>query len=100
MRPLLGRYGRWRFARPTRSPIAWSQTNEPFKISESIGSIEPSHTNLHRQRSDPDDGVFIHSAIAVGVGWLVSGDDDLLVLSRVQGVEMLTSTQALGRVGG
>lgn len=50
-----------------------------------------------RHSRDPDDDAFIHAAIAAGADWLVSGDDDLLVLSRVQGVEMLSPAQALGR---
>ena len=32
---------------------------------------------------DPDDAKFITCAVAAGVRWLVSGDDDLLSLQRV-----------------
>ncbi len=39
---------------------------------------------------DPDDAKFVNCAIAAGVRWLVSGDDDLLALRRVNSVEIVT----------
>lgn len=41
---------------------------------------------------DPDDAKFITCATAAGVRWLVSGDDDLLSLHRVQSVEIVSIT--------
>lgn len=39
---------------------------------------------------DPDDAHFIACAMAAGVRWLVSGDDDLLSLHRMKSVEILS----------
>jgi uncharacterized protein len=44
---------------------------------------------------DPDDTKFITCATAAGVRWLVSGDDDLLSLQRVQSVEIVSVTTFL-----
>lgn len=44
---------------------------------------------------DPDDAKFIACATAAGVRWLVSGDDDLLSLHRVQSVEIVSVTAFL-----
>ncbi len=47
---------------------------------------------------DPDDAKFISCALTSGVRWLVSGDDDLLSLSRVKSVEIVTVTTFLQRL--
>lgn len=39
---------------------------------------------------DPDDSKFVDCALAANVRWLVSGDDDLLSLKRVQSVEIVS----------
>lgn len=44
---------------------------------------------------DPDDTKFITCAMTAGVRWLVSGDDDLLSLQRVQLVEIVSVTAFL-----
>ena len=44
---------------------------------------------------DPDDTKFITCAMTAGVRWLVSGDDDLLSLQRVQSVEIVSVTAFL-----
>lgn len=44
---------------------------------------------------DPDDAKFITCAAAAGVRWLVSGDDDLLSLHRIQSVEVVSITAFL-----
>jgi uncharacterized protein len=44
---------------------------------------------------DPDDAKFITCAAAAGVRWLVSGDDDLLSLHRIQSVEVVSVTAFL-----
>lgn len=38
---------------------------------------------------DPDDAKFINCALAAGVRWLVSGDNDLLSLHRIKSVEIV-----------
>ena len=54
-----------------------------------IETVTAPPTNIPNIR-DPDDATFITCAVAAGVRWLVSGDDDLLSLQRVQSVEMLS----------
>ncbi len=44
---------------------------------------------------DPDDAKFITCAVAAGVRWLVSGDDDLLSLHHVESVDILSVTAFL-----
>ena len=44
---------------------------------------------------DPDDTKFLTCALAAGVHWLVSGDDDLLSLKRFQSVEVVSVTAFL-----
>ena len=47
---------------------------------------------------DPDDAKFIICATTAGVRWLISGDDDLLSLHRVQSVEIVSVTAFLQRL--
>ena len=54
-----------------------------------IETVTAPPTNIPNIR-DPDDAKFITCAVAADVRWLVSGDDDLLSLQRVQSVEMLS----------
>lgn len=51
-------------------------------------------TNIPDLR-DPDDAKFITCAVAAGVRWLVSGDDDLLSLHYVESVDILSVTAFL-----
>ena len=44
---------------------------------------------------DPDDSKFVACALAANVRWLVSGDNDLLSLKRVQSVEIVSVTAFL-----
>jgi putative PIN family toxin of toxin-antitoxin system len=44
---------------------------------------------------DADDDKFIHAALAAGAAWLVSGDQDLLAAPAVNGLRILTATDAL-----
>lgn len=44
---------------------------------------------------DPDDDKFIHTARAGDPRWLVSGDRDLLDLSTVEGIRILSPNRAL-----
>ncbi|TKB74589.1 MAG: putative toxin-antitoxin system toxin component, PIN family [Nitrospira sp.] len=44
---------------------------------------------------DPDDLKFLACAISAGVHWLVSGDDDLLSIGKVESVEIVSVTNFL-----
>ncbi len=59
-----------------------------------IESVKVIPTTVANVR-DPDDAQFIACAAAAGVRWLVSGDDDLLSLHRIQSVEVVSITEFL-----
>lgn len=59
-----------------------------------IESVTAVPTNIPDLR-DPDDAKFITCAVAAGVRWLVSGDDDLLSLHHVESVDILSVTAFL-----
>lgn len=44
---------------------------------------------------DPDDDAVLALALAAQVDFIVSGDDDLLVLARFQGISIVTPVQAV-----
>jgi uncharacterized protein len=44
---------------------------------------------------DPDDDKFIHTALAASAAWLVTGDQDLLVIETALPVRILTAGEAL-----
>ena len=44
---------------------------------------------------DANDDMFIHAALTATVPWLITGDNDLLVLSAVSGVRILTPAEAV-----
>jgi uncharacterized protein len=48
---------------------------------------------------DPDDDKFIHTALAASAAWLVTGDQDLLVIETPLPVRILTAGEALLDVG-
>ena len=48
---------------------------------------------------DPDDDKFIHTALAASAAWLVTGDQDLLVVEMPLPVRILTAGEALVEVG-
>ena len=58
-------------------------------ISESIAA--------QRYCRDADDDKFIHTALAASAHWLVSGDQDLLVIPADLGVRILAPAEALQR---
>lgn len=47
---------------------------------------------------DPDDDMFIHTAIAGSARWLVSGDRDLLELPDPEGMTILSPAEMLDRL--
>jgi putative PIN family toxin of toxin-antitoxin system len=47
---------------------------------------------------DPDDDKFIHLALAGKAAWLITGDQDLLAVARIESLEIMTPAQALKRV--
>lgn len=54
---------------------------------------------LPRQVSrDPDDDAVLALAIAAGADWIVSGDQDLLVLRQFEGIPILSAGDALARL--
>lgn len=59
-----------------------------------IETVTAVPTNIPDLR-DPDDAKFITCAVAAGVRWLVSGDDDLLNLHHVESVDILSVTACL-----
>ena len=59
-----------------------------------IETVTAVPTNIPDLR-DPDDAKFITCAVAAGVRWLVSGDDDLLSLHYVESVDILSVTAFL-----
>lgn len=56
--------------------------------------IPPELADLHWSR-DADDDVFIRTALAANAPWLVTGDDDLLSVSGIEGLNIVTPAQAL-----
>lgn len=48
---------------------------------------------------DPDDDAVLALALASTADWIVSGDDDLLVLQTFEGIAIITPIQALLRIG-
>jgi uncharacterized protein len=48
---------------------------------------------------DPDDDKFIHTVLAASAAWLVTGDQDLLVIETPLSVRILTAGEALLEVG-
>jgi uncharacterized protein len=48
---------------------------------------------------DPDDDKFIHTALAASAAWLVTGDQDLLVIETPLPVRILTAGEALVEAG-
>ncbi|UCU95852.1 putative toxin-antitoxin system toxin component, PIN family [Hydrogenophaga taeniospiralis] len=48
-----------------------------------------------RWSRDADDDVFIRTALAANASWLVTGDDDLLSVSAIEGLNIVTPAQTL-----
>lgn len=51
-----------------------------------------------RYSRDANDDAFVHAALEGGARWLVSGDEDLLVLKWIQQVEMIRPKETLIRI--
>jgi len=47
---------------------------------------------------DPDDDKFIHLALAGKAAWLITGDQDLLAVTGVENLEIMTPAQALEKI--
>jgi len=56
---------------------------------------EPSTTTFSR---DPDDDKFIHLALSGKAAWLITGDQDLLVVTAVENLEIMTPARFLERI--
>ena len=48
---------------------------------------------------DPDDDEVLALALAAQVDWIVSGDDDLLVLQAFEGIPIITPARAVQLIG-
>lgn len=48
---------------------------------------------------DADDDKFIHAAIAASAAWLVTGDQDLLLVPAISGLRIVSPTDALNQPG-
>ena len=59
----------------------------------------PTHLLSQRWSRDPDDDVFIRTALAANASWLLTGDDDLLMLPAIDGLQVMSPAQALGALG-
>lgn len=55
----------------------------------------PEQIASQRYSRDADDDKFIHTALAASASWLVTGDQDLLVIQTELPVRILTPAQAL-----
>lgn len=55
----------------------------------------PPELSEQRWSRDPDDDVFIRTALAAKAHWLVTGDDDLLSVPAIEALNVLTPAQAL-----
>ena len=75
----------------TNTEIRWLLEEELIPFIETVTAVP---TNIPDLR-DPDDAKFITCAVAAGVRWLVSGDDDLLSLHHVESVDILSVTAFL-----
>ncbi|MEI2417573.1 putative toxin-antitoxin system toxin component, PIN family [Orrella sp. JC864] len=60
--------------------------------------MTPAPSPMRAFSRDPDDDKFIHLALAGQAAWLVTGDQDLLVLGSIEGVEILTPGQAMEKI--
>ncbi len=55
----------------------------------------PPELAVQRWSRDTDDDVFIRAALAAQAPWLVTGDDDLLSVPAVTGLQILSPAQAM-----
>jgi putative PIN family toxin of toxin-antitoxin system len=66
---------------------------------ENVKRVEPSPLGKQRSR-DPKDDPYLACALAAGAKIIVSRDDDLLVLEKPFGIEIITPRQLLARLAG
>ncbi len=55
----------------------------------------PTELQTRTWSRDPDDDAFIRTALAAQAPWLVTGDNDLLCLPNIDGLQILTPAQYL-----
>lgn len=84
-KPKFDRYisleARWAVLRDARAAALWVEI--------------PPELAVLRWGRDADDDVFIRTALAAQAPWLVTGDDDLLSVPAVTGLQILSPAQAL-----
>jgi putative PIN family toxin of toxin-antitoxin system len=57
----------------------------------------PPDLAAQRHSRDPDDDVLIHTALAAGAAWLITGDLDLLTIAPINGLQVCTPADAMAR---
>ncbi len=70
-----------------------------FSIARSVLEEIPALALSMPVSRDPDDDHVLACAVSAHADLIVSGDKDLLVLDQYQGIPIVTSAQALVRVG-
>ncbi len=55
----------------------------------------PAELETQHWSRDPSDDAFVRTALAAQAPWLITGDDDLLSLTPIQGLTILTPASAL-----
>jgi putative PIN family toxin of toxin-antitoxin system len=55
----------------------------------------PNAIQVQHWSRDVDDDKFIHAALAAQAGWLVSGDQDLLTVAAIEGLQIASPADAL-----
>lgn len=66
-------------------------------ISAALWTDIPPERAAQRHSHDPPDDVFIHTARAAGAGWLITGDQDLLTVAPINGLQVCTPADALAQ---
>lgn len=66
-------------------------------ISAALWTDIPPERAAQRHSRDPPDDVFIHTALAAGAGWLITGDQDLLTVAPINGLQVCTPADALAQ---
>jgi uncharacterized protein len=56
----------------------------------------PAQLESETYSRDIDDDKFVHAAIASKSLWIITGDDDLLILGSVKGIRIVSAAQAIG----
>ncbi len=76
--------------------FAWSSKRVAAATSYLWGLVRCIQPNLRlNDCSDPDDNRVLECAVAAGAGWIVTGDQHLLLLNRYRDIAIVTPRQFL-----